>query len=127
MTLDTTPRPASLNVRVPDEGGVLRASFGVNPDRWLGLKSGPFRFAIVVLTRRTGNDRGERRLVFEEFVDPARDVAHRRWTPIELNLDEFAGQEILLALSVSTPNLVDPPSDLAGWAEPRIVPRAPAP
>ena len=127
VTLDTTPRPASLNVRVPDQGGVLRASFGVNPDRWLGLRSGPFRFAIVVLTRRTGNDRGERRLVFEEFVDPARDVAHRRWTPIELDLDEFAGQEILLALSVSTPNLVDPPSDLAGWAEPRIVPRAPAP
>jgi hypothetical protein len=127
VTLDTVPRPAFLNVRVPAQGGVLRASFGVNPDRWLGLRSGPFRFAIVVLTPRAGNDRGERRLVFEEFVDPARGGAPRRWTPIELNLDEFAGREILLALSVSTPNLVDPPSDLAGWAEPRVVPHAAAP
>ena len=127
VTLDTQPRPAFLKVRVPPDGGTLQVSFGVNPDRWLGLKSGPFRFAIAVLTPRTTNDRGERRLVLEEFIDPARDVAHRRWFPVEVDLDDFAGQEILLALSVSAAKLVDAPSDLAGWAEPRLVPRAAAP
>jgi hypothetical protein len=123
-TLDTDPRPAFLRLRVPPEGGTLRASFGINPDRWLGLKSGPFRFAIALLTRRAMNDRGQRRLIFEEFIDPARDVADRRWIPLEVNLDEFAGEEILLGMSVSTPNLADAPGDLGGWAEPRIVPNS---
>ncbi|MBY0280512.1 hypothetical protein K2Z84_34690 [Candidatus Binatia bacterium] len=127
VTLDTDPRPAFLLVRVPAEGGTLQASLGINPDRWLGLKSGPFRFAVVVITRRAMSDRGERRLVLEKTIDPARTVADRGWIPFEIDLDDFAGQEILLGLSVSTPNLADEPSDLAGWAEPRIVPRATAP
>lgn len=126
VTLDTDPRPAFLQLRVPPQGGALQLSFGINPDRWLGLKSGPFRFAIAVLTRRATNDRGRRQLVFEEFIDPARDLTARRWHPVEVNLDEFAGEEILLGLSVSTPNLADDPSDLGGWAEPRLVARAPA-
>jgi hypothetical protein len=126
VTLDTDPRPAFLKLRVPADGGTLRASFGVNPDRWLGLRSGPFRFAVAVLTTRKMDDRGERRPVLERFVDPARNVADRQWFPFEVNLDDFAGQEILLALSISTPNLPDDPGELAGWAEPRLVPRAPA-
>ncbi len=126
VTLDTDPRPAFLKLRVPPGGGTLRGSFGVNPDRWLGLRSGPFRFAIVVLSMRAMSDRGERRLVLERFVDPAHDVADRQWFPVDVNLDDFAGEEILLGLSVSTPNLPDDPGDLAGWAEPRLVPRAAA-
>lgn len=123
VTLDTEPRPAFLRVRVPPQGGVVRLSFGVNPDRWLGMKSGPFRFAIAALTARGSSDRGQRRLLLEELIDPARVVEDRHWFAVDVDLDAYAGQEILLAMSVTTPNLVDDPNDLAGWAEPRLVPR----
>lgn len=125
VTLEAEPAPSFLKVAVPPQGATLELAVGINPERWLGLKSGPFRFAAAVLTTRASNDRGQRKLVVEEVLDPARAVADRRWLPISVDLDPFAGQEVLLALSVSTPNLVDEPGDLAGWAEPRLVPRPP--
>jgi hypothetical protein len=125
VTLDTAPAPSFLQVSVPPQGATFEAALGVNPERWLGLKSGPFRFAVAVLTTRSSGDRGQRKLVVEELLDPARAVADRGWLPISVDLDAFAGQNVLLALSVSTPNLVDTPGDLAGWADPRLVPRAP--
>ena len=124
VTLDTQPTPSFLKVSVPPQGATFEVALGVNPERWLGLKSGPFRFAVVVLTTRSSNDRGTRKLVVEEILDPARIVGDRAWLPVSVDLDAFAGQDVLLALSVSTPNLVDEPGDLAGWAEPRLVPRA---
>jgi len=122
---ENAPAPAFLKVTVPPQGATLEAALGINPERWLGLKSGPFRFGVVVLTTRSSNDRGQRKLVLEEIVDPARVVDDRTWLPLSIDLDAFAGQTVLLALSVSTPNLVDDPNELAGWAEPRLVPRPP--
>jgi len=123
VTLDGAPAPSFLKVAVPPQGATLELSLGINPERWLGMKSGPFRFAVAVLTTRASNDRGQRKLVVEEFLDPARVVGDRTWLPVRVDLDAFAGQEVLLAMSISTPNLVDEPGDLAGWAEPRLLPR----
>lgn len=123
VTLDTAPAPGFLQLHVPPRGAVLEVALGINPDRALGLRSGPFRFAIAVLGTRKIGDRSERKLVLEEIIDPARLVDDRQWLPVVVDLDRFAGQDVLLALSVSTPNLVDAPGDLAGWSEPRLVPR----
>ena len=123
VALDTASAPGFVTVRVPAQGGRLEAAFGINPDRWLGLKSGPFHFAIVVLTRPGNGERGERAIVFEQSIDPAREVGDRRWLPVSIDLDRFAGQEILLAFRIETPNLADSPDGLAGWVEPRVVAR----
>jgi hypothetical protein len=115
-----------VTVRVPDEGGDFVAALGVNPQRWHGLGSGPFRFTVAVVTARGEENRGERKLMLEEEIDPARAAADRRWFPVQVDLDEFKGREVLLVLTVVTNNLVDAPADLAGWANPRLVRRAAA-
>ncbi|MEW6273338.1 MAG: hypothetical protein AB1689_29010, partial [Thermodesulfobacteriota bacterium] len=123
VALDTAPSPGFVKVRVPPHGAVLETAYGVNPERWAGLRSGPFRFAVVVLTPRESNGRGRRELVLEERIDPARGPGDRRWVEARVDLDRFAGGEILLAFMIDTPSLVDSPGDLAGWRDPRLVPR----
>lgn len=125
VTLESEPSPGFLHIHVPEGGATFEAAFGINPQRWSGLASGPFRFRVAVLTTRGEQDRGERKLLLEEQIDPAREVGDRRWFPVRVDLDRYAGQELLLALSVSTRNLVDAPGDLAGWADPRLVSRTP--
>ena len=123
VALQTSPSPGFVRARVPAGGGTFETAFGINPERLPGLASGPFRFTVAALTARGEEGRGERKLLLEEQIDPAREIGDRRWFPISVDLDRFAGQELLLALAVSTANLVDAPGDLAGWAEPRMVPR----
>lgn len=120
------PAPSFLQVHVPEGGATLETAYGVNPDRWLGLKSGPFRFAIAIVTPREPDGRGGRFPALERRIDPAREVTDRRWFPVQIDLDDYAGRDVLLAFAIDTPNLVDAPGDLAGWAEPRLVPRAAA-
>jgi hypothetical protein len=122
VTLLTSPSPGFVRARVPAGGGTFETAVGINPERLPGLASGPFRFTVAALTARAEDGRGERKLLREEQIDPAREVGDRSWIPIHVDLDHFAGQEVMLVLSVSTANLVDAPSDLAGWAEPRVVP-----
>jgi len=125
VTLETEPSPGFVRAHVPAAGATFETAFGINPDRWRGLASGPFRFTVAVLTAPGEQTRGERLLLLEEQIDPAREVGDRKWFPVRIALDRFAGQDVLLALSVSTRNLVDPPGDLAGWADARLVPHTP--
>jgi hypothetical protein len=121
--LDTASAPGFVKVRIPPEGAALETAFGVNPEQWSELRSGPFRFAVVVLTARESEGRGRREIVLERRIDPAREPGDRRWFPARVDLDRFAGSEVLLAFLIDTPNLVEPPGDLAGWLDPRLVPR----
>lgn len=123
VRLETQPQPGFVKVQVPPAGAVLELDYGVKPERWSDVRSGPFRFAIAVLTPRKGNDRGGRQIVFEQRIDPARVPADRRWHEARVDLDPFAGSEIMLVFMIDTPTLVEPPGDLAGWRDPRIVPR----
>lgn len=123
----TASAPAFVQVTVPPGGATLETAYGVNPNRWLGLKSGPFRFAVVALTGPSAAGRGERHLLVEEHLDPAREVGDRRWVPASVDLDRFAGQRLLLAFLIDTPVLKDAPGDLAGWADPRLVASEDAP
>lgn len=125
VTLDTAPAPGFVNVHVPPIGATFASAFGINPERFAGLASGPFRFSVAVLTARGKEDRGERKLLLEEQIDPAHEPTDRKWFPVSVDLDRYAGQDVLLVLSVSTAHLVDAPGDLAGWADPRLVPRTP--
>jgi len=125
VTLENQPAPGFVGARIPAGGATFAASYGVNPDRLDGLASGPFHFTVAVLTAQGGNGRGERKLLLDEHIDPARQPGDRRWFPLEVDLDRWAGQDVLLVLSVSAATLVDAPGDLAGWAEPRLVPRTP--
>jgi hypothetical protein len=125
VTVTTEPSPGFVALHVPEDGATFATALGVNPARWPGLASGPFRFRVAVLTARGEEGRGERRLLLEEEIDPAHEAADRRWFPVQVDLDPFRGRDVLLVLTVTAARLADAPGDLAGWAEPRLVLRSP--
>jgi hypothetical protein len=107
---------ARARLVIPPAGGRLAFAFGVNPDRWLGLVAGPFRFLVAA---RAGE--GEWRSLLDETIDPAREVADRRWQPATIDLAPFAGQEIELRFTVEATGTIEGADDLGGFAEPRLL------
>lgn len=93
----------------------LRLAYGVNPDRWLGLDTGPFTFRIAA---REGDTR---QVLFEDTLDPARRVQDRRWHPVRIDLAPYRGRAVDLSLEID--GVSEP---LAGWFEPRVGPSQPA-
>jgi hypothetical protein len=80
------------------------------------LHEHPKRSRMRVLVRRPGGD-------FEELasarVDDSRDGG-RRWTPLEVDLSAFAGQQVVLRLELVPEVAIPPPADLAWWGSPRV-------
>lgn len=109
----SAPTPVRVPVRVPPDRPVLRFAAGVNPDRWLWLGRGPFRFTVAV----------DGRVVHDRTMHPGREVGDRRWDEAEVDLTPWAGREVTIAFAVTAED--DGPSDgnLVGFAEPRVVVR----
>lgn len=112
------PVVARLAVDVPPERPVLAVAYGLNPDRWLDIPSGPFTFALDV---EDGEHAPE--AVFRATVDPYNVLADRRWIDAAVDLHSHAGRRVTLAWSISAAREPVRPTDLAGWAEPRFVAR----
>jgi hypothetical protein len=112
------PVVARVAIDVPAGRSALAFSYGINPDRWLDAPSGPFTFAIDVENEATPV------VAFRATIDPHRNVAERRWIAGEIDLAPWAGSRVTLALSITVPGGAPlAPLDLAGWADPRLVPR----
>ena len=115
----TADAPASGRVAldVPATPVSLEFHFGINPDRWLGLSDGPFTFRIA---DATGDAPAP---LFEATLDPARNVADRRWVDASVDLSPFRGRHVNLAFAITAPGIPLRPLEMAGWAEPRLVAR----
>ncbi len=108
-------------VFVPHEQTTLTFGWGINPDRWLELKGGPFTFRITM--RDAFNP--AKLVVFEEELDPALIVGDRAWNFAAVDLAAYAGKAIVMTLSVESERDEPFPESLAGWRNPRfITPRA---
>ncbi len=112
-------KPLKLHLRVPERQTNFVFGYGINPDRWLELKGGPFTFRITLL--EPGNP--ARLVVFEEELDPALAVEDRGWRFANVDLEAFAGRPIRLVLSVESERHEPEPKSLAGWKSPRFVER----
>jgi hypothetical protein len=99
----------------PGPGERFEAGYGVNPDRW-DVFAPPVRFALAV----TDEGGVERELLAAE-VDP-QVPAGRRWTSARIDLSPWVGRAIAITLRVTGPSGGPPRPDLAGWADPRLVP-----
>ena len=111
------PRWARVQIDVPLRGARLALAYGVNPERWLGLGAGPFTFRIAGAAAE-----GTLRTLLSATIDPGRNVADRRWHEATLDLSDLAGRhaELLFAIEANEPP--DRPEELAGFAEPRLLP-----
>ena len=112
------PGTLRIPVDVPVEGGSLGFGYGVNPDRWLDPKGGPFTFTIAV----QGPDASaEPERVFRGSLDPRAEIADRRWKEATADLKPWSGKHVELLLSIVAPTEPGEPHDLAGWADPRLI------
>lgn len=104
-------------VVVPAGHPHLTLGYGVNADRWLGLKGGPFTFRVEV----ESTENAERSVVLKEVLDPAVNVADRGWRDATVDLGAFAGQPVVLLLSVRSERPEPFPDDVVGWRAPTFV------
>ncbi|HZP40575.1 MAG TPA: glycosyltransferase family 39 protein [Candidatus Binatia bacterium] len=104
-------RPLALRVDVPAGRPRLVLGYGVDPERWLGLRTGPFRFAVAA----------DGAPLWTATLDPAARVEDRRWVPATIDLAALAGRTVTLELAIDA---AGPPPDapaVAGFADPRLV------
>lgn len=59
--------------------------------------------------------------MFSKYIDPKSEPSDRKWTPVSVDLRQFAHREVEIEL-VTHPK-ASSAYDWAGWAEPRIVVR----
>jgi hypothetical protein len=117
---ETTPAPLRLPLVVPQNETRLELDYGVNPDRWLGLRGGPFVFTVAVAPDAGAGAVPEIEL-FRAQVDPAIVVGDRGWRRASVDLSRWAGQPVVLVLSVTTARPEPSPENLVGWREPAFV------
>ncbi|MDG2308196.1 MAG: hypothetical protein P8R42_26765 [Candidatus Binatia bacterium] len=114
-------RRTRLMVFVPEKQTLLNFGFGVNPDRWLDVKGGPFTFRMVL--KEPLNP--ARHVLFERDLDPAMEVEDRAWNKSTVDLAAFAGKAVILELSVRSEREEPSPQNLVGWKSPYfLAPRA---
>jgi len=109
---------ARLPLDVPTGRPRLTFAYGTNPDRWLEFPSGPFTFTVAI---EDGDSAAT--TVLREELDPYRRLEDRRWVDASVDLSAWAGRRVMLALSITAPAEPPAPTDIAGWAEPRLVAR----
>lgn len=104
-------------VVVPADRPDLAFAYGVNADRWLGLKGGPFTFRVEV----AADGAMAPRVLMEEILDPAVDVGDRGWRDARLDLKSFAGRPVVLTFSVHSERPEPLPNSAVGWRAPAFV------
>jgi len=116
-----SPDVLRLPLVVPGEETELELDFGVNPDRWLGLRGGPFVFRIAVAPEPRGGPAETPVELFRAQVDPAIVVGDRGWRQVRVDLSAWAGKPVVLQLSVASARPEPFPDNLVGWREPAFV------
>jgi Dolichyl-phosphate-mannose-protein mannosyltransferase len=99
---------AVFNLTLPDQTACFRADLAMDPQSWgWGGDGATFNLAI------------NGQAVFEQYVGNTPDKQF--WQPVIVDLSQWAGQAVRLALSTGPGPKNDFTGDLAGWGLPRIV------
>ena len=92
----------------------LLFSAGLSPYSWDQEGDGVgFR---VTLTQGT-----EEHTVFDQYIDPKKNLADRRWVDSKIDLTPFAGQTVIITLSTNSGPAGDNRFDWAGWGNVSIL------
>ena len=108
--------PSQLTYRLTvTPKAVFRAFIALKPEAW-GKNQGGVEFKVSVTDTHNGHSIN-RKLVSH----PSRFIQHRRWLALQINLHEFAGQEVDLTISTSTPQETTTDYAWAVWGDPTIL------
>jgi glycosyltransferase involved in cell wall biosynthesis len=97
----------SYDVSILDDT-TLSFAVGMHPDCY-DKPGGGVLFEVLV----------DRKPVFEQYIDPKRRTEDRKWFDVEIDLSEYSGKRIELALRTSNPNK-DYRNCTVGWATPAL-------
>ena len=100
-------------------GRAIRTAIGVHPEMWFTMHSFETRFEIAVVVG-DGTER-RREAIFARTLDPHHDLGDRGWFEVEIPLEAWSGQRVLLELSVSVDAAHGESLLVGGFGEPRIV------
>jgi hypothetical protein len=100
-----------------NRGERLHTAIGAHPSKWFAVPPSQVRFAVRVV------DGGQRTLLFERTLEPQKKLEDRGWFELDLPLDAFAGRDVTLELATATDSDAGETPLIAGFAEPRLVPR----
>jgi tetratricopeptide (TPR) repeat protein len=103
-----------LPTRKPGEDIGLSVKIGLLPGSW-NMDGDGVTFKVSLAASNTDQK------IFSKYIDPKKNVSDRRWDPVNINLNEFAGQNITLTLSTDGGDAGDIQYDWACWGEPGIV------
>ena len=103
-------------VEVP-AGAALRFGIGVEGDKQRDDTRAALRFTVAI----------DGRAAFTRDVNPAARRGDRRWFDERLDLAEFAGRTIDVALGVASESGGQAPAGSAGWSRVRVVRETPVP
>ncbi len=106
------PSLISYKLTVPD-GAVLRSALGLNPEVWDKREGDGVLFTIRI------KHRGDERELFTKTINPKYSVEDQRWHPVEISLQEWAGEKVTLSF-VTRPDPASNAFSWAGWARPHL-------
>jgi len=118
------PEPApgrsvhALPVEVPAAGARLASAVGVAPELWFRLP--PSWVELAFRVRAPGEPPVE---LYRRRLDPHRDAGDRRWFPVTLDLDPWAGRRVDLELVARCENRTGRTRSMAGFENPRLIAR----
>jgi hypothetical protein len=111
----------SAPLEVPEEGGRLASAVSVHPHWWFKLPPTWIRFSVAVLSAA-----GEE-VIFERVVNPTSQLEDRRWFEVDVSLDRWAGQEVVLEFRNEAERPRGETYWMGGWQVPLLLPPGEAP
>ena len=93
----------------------MRTAVGVHPSAWYSFPPSSVRFDISVEHQRG------RELLFTRELDPHLVMADRGWFPVEVSLDDYAGQRVWLVFGTAAQRPEGERLEMGGWGDPRLV------
>ena len=112
--LTQPPQEFSVKLLIPKETPTLNFSFGLNPEVFSPNRGDGVDYHIALL------DNGNRFELFSKYIDPKNNPCDRKWFDEKVNLDQWAGKEVILNFSTGPGPADDSSWDWAYWGELRI-------
>jgi hypothetical protein len=114
------PQRFNVNLLIPKEPSKLDFSIGLSPRSFLPEYGDGVIFKIILFDQENGRE------LFSKYIDPKNRPCDRKWFDESINLEEWAGKEIVLRFTTTGGSAGDVDHDWAYWGDIRLTPVSPS-